>query len=76
MIQMCIAPTKNFITHSMEGLFVHSFIHSFILILFTISHIITIKLRKLTKQMARKPERNNRAYKKSGFLRTKKMSLI
>ena len=26
MIQMCIAPTKNFITHSMEGLFIHSFI--------------------------------------------------
>ena len=73
MIQMCIAPTKNFITHSMEGLFIHSFIHSY---LFAISHIITIKLRKLTKQMARKPERNNRAYKKSGFLRTKKVSLI
>ena len=50
MIQMCIAPTKNFIT----GGFIHSFIHSY---LFTISHIITIKLRKLTKQMARKPER-------------------
>ena len=38
MIQMCIAPTKNFITHSMEGLFVHSFIHSFIHINF-IHHI-------------------------------------
>ena len=32
MIQMCIAPTKNFITHSMEGLFIHTFIHSFIFI--------------------------------------------
>ena len=57
-----------------------AFIHSFMCIRRITHHYnegeLYRKLKEADVQMARKPERNHEAYKVSGFLRTKKTSLI